>query len=200
MNSRHDKTAFSCIVLAGGSGTRMHGSDKGVMQVCGKSLTEILLQSLRGHVDDIVISANRTHDFYRQFGSRVVADGDRYHGQGPLAGLASCLPACHHNAVLVCCCDMPLIPAHIIEALQAGLHGHDAAVVSIDDRRQLLFSVTADCADDVNAALAQDQPGVMSWLQARDCKIIDCDVEPPWLLNVNTPAQLRQLEQHLATS
>ena len=200
MTSRTNSKATSGIILAGGTGSRMDNADKGVMQVGGKSLTEILLQSVGGHIDDVIISANRNHDFYLQHSPSVIADEQRFRDMGPLAGLASCLPACRHDSVLVCCCDMPLIPDHLVEALLAGLRDHDAAVISVAGRRQLLFSLTRDSAQDAAAALEQGQRSVMAWLQARDCKIIECEVEAPWLLNVNTPGDLQLLANHMAHS
>ncbi|CAN8139948.1 molybdenum cofactor guanylyltransferase [uncultured Thiomicrorhabdus sp.] len=84
------------VILAGGQGRRMGGQDKGWCQLAGKAFIEIVLEKLERQVSllnqpvQIVISANRNIEQYRQFGVPVISDlRDGF--QGPLAGVETAL-------------------------------------------------------------------------------------------------------------
>ncbi|MFW6380343.1 MAG: NTP transferase domain-containing protein, partial [Halorhodospira sp.] len=78
------------MVLAGGTGRRMGGCDKGLVPLDGRPLVAHVLERLAPQVAAVRINANRHLDHYAALG--VPVDGDHHPGQlGPLAGMASAL-------------------------------------------------------------------------------------------------------------
>jgi molybdopterin-guanine dinucleotide biosynthesis protein A len=65
---------ISCIILAGGQGSRAGGRDKGLIDYNGRPLIEHLIQSVKAQVDDIVISTNRNTESYNKYSDKVITD------------------------------------------------------------------------------------------------------------------------------
>jgi len=103
----------SAIVLAGGRSRRL-GIDKSTLTIDGVRLIERVVGALRPHVREVLIGAA---DPARPelAGARTVVD--RQPGLGPLMGLASCLAVSRSDRNLVAACDLPEIPAVLIERL-----------------------------------------------------------------------------------
>ena len=78
----------TALVLAGGRGQRMGGTDKGLIELSGKPMIEHILERLEPQCDHIIINANRNVDRYASYGHPVLRDslGDY---QGPLAGFST---------------------------------------------------------------------------------------------------------------
>ncbi len=120
----------SCIILAGGEGKRMDGSDKGLVLYKDKPLIESVIEKIKPQVDDIIISANRNTARYEKFGYPVITDSslignDKHQYNGPLAGIAAALSACANEWVFVIACDMPLVSDTIVTQLVASLKNND---------------------------------------------------------------------------
>ena len=191
---------LSCILLAGGRGVRLGTVDKGLLEVAGRPLVALCRDSLSPCIDELIISANHNLDAYRSYGDRVIADLPGYRDRGPLAGLASCLPACRHDRVLVTTVDCPLVPAALITALQLGLGEHEAAICSLDQRLQALFIIDRRVQAGITEALDAGQPQLMRWLQSLDHVLIPARASPPWLSNLNTAQELERFRALLATT
>lgn len=189
-----DPLQTSCIVLAGGTGERLGGADKGLVDAAGKPMIEWLLSCIEPIADDIVISANRNADRYSGYGL-VIEDELRYRDKGPLAGIASCLPHCRHRKVLVCCVDMPLIPTDLLNELINSLQDRLASICQLDGRSQLLMALHKETLSSLEHYLDGGQRAVMPWFETLDACAVNWQQQPPWLLNVNTQAEL----DHLST-
>lgn len=183
----------SAIILAGGRGRRMQHADKGLLELQNKKLIEHVIDNIQQDVDDIVISANRHHAQYKQYPAQVIADRAEHAWQGPLAGMASCLPHCQHDTVLVTSCDIPLLPAGLTDALMSALQQHDVSISEVDGRLQPVFIMRRHCLPSLNSALENRQRSLLKWITSQSMATVRFEVAPPLFSNINTPDELREL-------
>ena len=78
------------VILTGGKSSRMGYENKSFLKIKDKFFIEILIESLQGKSNDIIINANRDISKYKIFGYKVVSDKIGGY-KGPLAGLHSAL-------------------------------------------------------------------------------------------------------------
>lgn len=174
--SGHASNQFSAIILAGGEGRRAGGVDKGLLELEHKPLVQHVLDSISPHVDDIIISANRHLERYKEFSSHVIHDdSDSY--RGPLAGISACLPFCRHEHVLVCPCDMPYLTGEVIERMTRYpgnySQGMPVTIAQCHGRLQLVMLINKHCLNSINQALAQNELSVMRWVQQQAHDVVD---------------------------
>ncbi len=157
---------FSAIILAGGQGKRMGGRDKGLVKYNNKKFIDYILSTLTPLCNDIIISANRNIETYRQYSSKVI--GDTTEGfQGPLAGLAACLPSCDNEWVLVSPCDMPLLETSVFEKLGNEIAGHRLAAATTGQKLQPVFLLQRSLHASIQQALENGQLRLMQWLKSQ---------------------------------
>lgn len=181
----------SCIILAGGEGKRFNREDKGLVKLNNKPLIAHVISRITDQVDDIVISANRNIDIYKQHAAHVVTDQyDNF--QGPLAGIAAALPHCQHSWVLVVPCDIPLLPDNLVKLLKTD-NTNKLHVIKINGRLQLIFLLHSDLLPEINRYLHQGHHKVMDWVEMQHPVIVELDVNLDAFTNLNTPEQLEQL-------
>jgi molybdopterin-guanine dinucleotide biosynthesis protein A len=140
MSAQQENLKVSGVVLAGGLGRRMGGTDKGLQELQGRPLAAWVAERLAPQVDELFINANQNLDRYRAFGYRI--EPDRVSGfAGPLAGLHAALSAASHPLVATAPCDSPFLPADLVARLYAGLFaaGADLAVARSGDRLHPVF-------------------------------------------------------------
>ena len=131
MINTHDITG---LVLAGGLGTRMGNSDKGMLPLHGQPLARHVLQRLAPQVGQLAISANAHAEDYARFGLPVWPD--LLPGQlGPLAGLHSGMRHAGTPYLLTVPCDSPLLPPDLAVRLAACLseNGADLAIAVTEE-------------------------------------------------------------------
>ena len=180
--------AVSCIILAGGLGKRMDDADKGLQNYRGMALVTHVVNAVSPQVDDIVISANRNLDRYRQLGHLVVADEDQSFA-GPLAGIASAIPKCRHDWILIAPCDMPSLPEDLVATMVQHTDKSELVVISHEGRLQLLFLLHRNILPSLRSYLASNHHGVMRWVESSDYLSIPIDNEN-YFRNINTVDQL----------
>jgi molybdopterin-guanine dinucleotide biosynthesis protein A len=188
-STQADQDRTSCIILAGGKGQRMGGSDKGLQQYRHRRLIEHVIDKISPQVDDIIISANRNLAEYNSLGFSVVQDSsDNY--DGPLAGIQSAAPHCKNPWVLIIPCDMPTLPDDLVATLRQ--HTRDSSLVTVrcNDKLQLVFLMHNSLLPSISDFLASDQRTVMRWLDTVDTRVIDIDNEN-YFHNINTVEQLQ---------
>jgi molybdopterin-guanine dinucleotide biosynthesis protein A len=180
----------SAIILAGGGSRRM-GRDKALLQVGGKPLIALIVESLKGRFDDILISAGPGDD--RRFPGRTVVP-DAAPGQGPLMGIATALPRAKHDLAFVIACDIPHIDLGFTERLIELAEGYDLALpdrgdgLAVDGEQGLVAPV-AGPARDILAA------GGRSILELLDRVRVKLVAVPPDVRigNINTASDYRRL-------
>jgi len=111
------------IILAGGKSSRM-GTDKGLLELCGKPLITYAIQALAGLCETIIISSSS--DAYIPFGYKVIAD--EYPGIGPMGGIYSALKHSKTEKNLVLSCDLPFASTKLLSFILKNSAGYEVAV------------------------------------------------------------------------
>jgi len=175
---------FSCIILAGGEGRRMQGQDKGLVLYKNRPLIEHVIASVKQQCSDIVISANRNIDSYRQLADKVISDpSDSY--RGPLAGIAACMPHCIHENILVVACDMPDLPDTLVERLATGIDRYPVCIATVDDHHQLAMMIRKNLLASIQQCLDDDQLKLIAWARSVQYQAISFDDMPGAFVNLN---------------
>ena len=124
------------VVLAGGRGRRMGGTDKGLVELAGRPLIEHVLDGLRPQVGPILINANRNQAQYGRYGHAVASD-ELADYQGPLAGFAAAMAVADTSWILTVPCDGPKVPAELRSRLAQALLREDAELAVAHDGERL---------------------------------------------------------------
>jgi molybdopterin-guanine dinucleotide biosynthesis protein A len=150
------------IVLAGGMGRRMGGTDKGLVELGGKPMVAHVLARLAPQVGSVLINANQNRDRYAQFGCPVVADAVGGYA-GPLAGLHAGMTEATTRFVVTVPCDSPFLPTDLVARLATAI---------ARDNVQLAVAKTLDQPHPVFALVSRDVlPHLASYLHGGGRKI-----------------------------
>lgn len=178
------------LVLAGGLGRRMGGTDKGLELLRGKPMAAWVIERLQPQVGALLINANQNGDAYGRLGQVVP---DRIGGfVGPLAGLHAGLSACATDLVASVPCDVPWLPLDLVERLHEGLEraGAEAAVARADGRLQPVFALLRrSVAGRLGDFLAAGGRSVSAWMESCDAVPVDF-ADAHAFANLNTRAEL----------
>lgn len=131
---------FSGAVLTGGRSRRM-GTDKALLAgPGGRPLALIARDALVAAGATEVLAVGGDLPALAALGLAPVADA--HPGEGPLGGLVTALGAASCDRVVVLSCDLPLVDAHAVRAVVAGLDDEaaDAAVPLVGGRPQPLLA------------------------------------------------------------
>jgi len=158
-----DPASVTAAVLAGGAGSRLGGSDKGLQLLGNKPLVAHVVDALSAQAGRILICINRNDAAYAPYGVPVhdATSGFR----GPLAGIAAALQASASAWLLTVPVDCPRPPSDLAGRLHAALHGRPEGVAVVHDgaRREPLFALyRREHAPAAAAALRHDLP-VWRW-------------------------------------
>lgn len=178
------------VVLAGGKASRMGGQDKGLMLLNGKPLWQHVVDCLLPQVNEVVISANRNLDIYRQSGFPVIAD--TLSGfPGPLAGLLSVMQQTSGEWFLFCPCDTPFIPDNLVERLVEQRQNAPVVWVHDGDRDHPAVALAhRSLAPKIVDYLASGERRVMVFMRQVGGHSIDFSDTKEAFRNINTPEDL----------
>lgn len=196
---RKDITA---VILAGGKARRMHGEDKGLLELLGRPLLDYSIAGLRPQVERILVNANRNLARYREFGYPVIEDsmGDYC---GPLAGMASAMQAAGTPLLLTVPCDSPFVPAQLAETLYNAMMEADADIsVAHDGNRlqQMYALLRCTLLPDLQRYLGNGGRKVDAWYAQQRMALADFSAVPDAFLNLNTPGDMQAIEARLAAT
>lgn len=189
------------IVLCGGAGRRAGGRDKPLIELDGKPLIAHLQRRL-DRIGPLLVSANRNLDRYARYG-QVVPDRLEGH-QGPLAGIAACLPHAPGDAAFICPGDCPLVGAtlarRLLDALAAAPLDTGAVCAHDGVRRQPLhLAVRKNQTASLEAYLAEGGRSVLGWLDEVRALEVPCADLASAFLDVDDEPDLDRLLHHLRT-
>jgi len=132
------------LILAGGQGSRMGGTDKALQVLHGKSLLAHVAERLSPQVDELLVSAARA-DAYPEFTTALKARiiTDELAGAGPLAGVHAGLNAARHDLLVTVPCDAPFLPTDLVSHLATTLNieAADLVVARTRDGRHPVFAL-----------------------------------------------------------
>jgi len=188
------------LILAGGRGSRMGGTDKGLQPLRGEPMVVHTLTRLSPQTGAQLINANRNLAAYEAFGVPVVADSVPDFA-GPLAGMLAGLKQCATPWMVTAPCDSPFLPTDLVARLAAAIKAEGAELaipVTTDEtgRRQpqpvfCLLPVTL--AESLTAYLAGGGRKIETWCAShRLAEVLFEDAAA--FANINTLDELRQHE------
>lgn len=184
------------IVLAGGLGRRMGGTDKGLQLLAGRPMAAWVLDRLAPQVDEVLINANQNLDRYRSLGSRVLTDAIEGFA-GPLAGLERGLDEARHDLVVTVPCDSPFLPLDLVARLHANLHaaGADLAVARTGEQSHPVFCLCKRALHaHLKAFLAAGGRKIDAWYASLAVIEVRFDDQAEAFSNINTVEELRAHE------
>lgn len=181
-------TKPDCIILAGGEGKRMRGMDKGLAQYKNTPLIKLVIKKIEPQVSNIIISANRNIEQYKNFGYPVVTDLDSASNQknnndvyqGPLAGIAASLPLCTNEWVFIIACDMPLISDTIVSQLENNLKANNDKTIVIAEankKLQLAMLLNKNLLTSIQLSLENNQLKLMQWVSSNQISVVEFSAE-----------------------
>ncbi len=188
---------ITVVILAGGSGRRMGGRDKGLLPLRGRALIEHVLERLLSQCDTILININRHQEDYARFGYPLIED-TLPGGLGPLAGLLSALEYSQSDYVLSVPCDTPQLPQDLVTRMLESLKINKADVCTVDDGDRLhpvILLVRRSVAENLRSYLESGHRKVHDWYYSNRHCSVDFSDQPQAFMNINTPEQLSQQEQ-----
>ncbi len=187
------KRRATAVIMAGGKSRRM-GRDKSLLDVGGKPLIAHIVDHLRPHFAEVVVSANEPAK-YAFLDLPIVPD--REPEQGPLMGIVSTLDAAHHEQVFVLATDIPEPDLSLMESLLRHQRGHDAAVPRYaNGYLEPLFAVYGKSfVATADAALARGQRAVRATFNHCDVLYLDLAADNE-LVNLNTPEDLLRFRKN----
>lgn len=177
------------LVLAGGRGSRMGGSDKGFVEDRGQLLIERAIGAF-AELKRIIISANRNLERYETYGHQVVSD-ERADFAGPLSGIESAMRCCETPWLYVIPVDLAGIPNDWLYHLLAHAERHETPWVGTRDAdRDHPFPSLWSCTllPGISAYLDSGERRVMRFIKSYREHL--CDVGDT-LRNINTATDLR---------
>jgi molybdopterin-guanine dinucleotide biosynthesis protein A len=179
----------SCIILAGGRGKRAGGLDKGLLPYEKKTgenkpLVEHVIDAVKNQVDEIIISANRNIESYKQYSANVIGDATEDY-LGPLAGIAAGLKHCKYERVLVVACDMPNLPGNLVTRLLSHTQHHCISIATVDGHHQLALIIKGSMADSLQQRLNNKQLKLIQWVESLPYNTVSFDDIPGAFVNLN---------------
>ena len=196
-----DTSDITGLVLAGGRGSRMGGSDKGLQTHRGMPLAMHALLRLAPQVGETMINANRNLGAYESMGAPVWPDALPDY-PGPLAGFLTGLEHCTTPYLATVPCDSPLFPDDLVARLAAGLTVDDAEVAiaaTIEDcelRLQPVFCLMrASVLESLVRFTASGRRKIDVWTATLRNVAVTFDNAQAFV-NANTAAELQALQRH----
>lgn len=182
------RNAITGIVLAGGQGRRMGGSDKGLIDLAGTTLVGRVVERIAPQVTQVIINANRHRERYEAFGHPVTAD--LFTGSaGPLAGFHAGLRAASTPLVLMVPCDTPALPDTLVDRLYSSLQNDIDIVFARDAQRAhpTVVLMKRHLTDDLERFLNEGGRKINHWYARHSHKACHFD-EADAFININTPS------------
>ena len=197
--------AITCVILAGGRGTRMGGVDKGLQNFNGIPLTLHTLMRIGPQVGHVIVNANRNLAAYESFGIDVWPDSSNM-GEfaGPLAGFMTALEHCETPYLLSVPCDTPLFPNDLVARLADAMaqNNADFAVAAAEEdgqiRQQPVFCLmSTNMLESLVAFTKSGGRKIDTWTALHNTVVVPFNSphdDPKAFANANTLAELHQLQ------
>jgi molybdopterin-guanine dinucleotide biosynthesis protein A len=187
----------TAIVLCGGTGTRLGGTDKPLALVDGHPLVAYVLRALEPQVGGFVLACGRDPERYEALGLPTAVDFRP--GDGPLGGIVSALAHVSTEWILTHPADVPFADAALVSRLAPVAEAAGVAVPRGGGRRQnLVLLLSRQRADELARYYRDGGRAVRHWLDDAGVEGVDMSDVAESFFNVNTVADLRLAEERLA--
>ena len=188
---------ITAVILAGGQGRRMGGTDKGLIELDGRLLIEILVESLQKQTPNIVINANRNQSSYEAYGYPVISD-ELEDFQGPLAGFASAIPVVETDYILTLPCDGPFLADDFVERFTNAQNtsGAPICVAHDSERLQPVYAlIDTSLQNSLLGFLESGERKIDRWYAQHDFAQVDFSDQRRMFENINTPEDRQRMTQ-----
>lgn len=195
-----EKARITAIILAGGRGRRMGGSDKGLVELAGQPLVLQVARRIAPQVGELLVSVNRNHAEYRRLGLHVISDEMRDY-QGPLAGFASAMQAAASEWLVFLPCDAPWPASEMAERLYraATEEQTDIAVAHDGARMQPVHAlIRRALRPDLEQFLQTGERKIDRWYARHRIVLVDFGDRQSSFENMNTPAEKVAMEARMS--
>jgi molybdopterin-guanine dinucleotide biosynthesis protein A len=183
-------------ILAGGRGSRLGGA-KAEAVVRGRTLLDWSLQALRAAVEDVVVIAKPATPLPPCDAPVHRDEPEDFH---PRHGIVSALRRAGDRTVVVVPCDMPMVPAALLEVLlDVVADGAPAAMPRTEGRVHPLCAAYAPAALADLEAADHDEP-LTRTLERLGAVVLGADAAADRMLNINTRSDLVVAEVIMARS
>lgn len=190
---------ITAVILAGGLGRRMDGSDKGLVPLAGRPLVSHVIDHLVDQpLEQIVICANRNLDRYSALGLPVISD-ILPDFAGPLAGLHAAMHRFPEHRILQIPCDLPQLPNDLVMRLSAAIAAPSTmAAVACDENDHHTAIIMAEAAllPSLDTFLSQGHRKLIQWLEQENAARVRFTGQQ-WFHNINTYKRLAEIERQL---
>jgi molybdenum cofactor guanylyltransferase len=190
------QTKVTGVILAGGLSRRMNNQDKGLIRFKGQPMVSYAIAAMSPVAGQTIINANRNIPEYQVFGLPVVSDQtDSF--DGPLAGVLTAMIFAETGVLLVMPCDSPLVKVNHLQKLLATRAENDADIaVAFDGERlhPVFLAIKATLKPSLQEYLLSGQRKMDTWLEHQKMVKADFSTEPEIFTNINSMAELSDLE------
>jgi len=192
------------LVLAGGMGRRMRGTDKGLVRLAGREMVSYVIDALQSSVAEVIVNANRNEMAYTKYSVRVIADSIKGY-QGPLAGIEAGMSAARTPWIFTCPCDSPMHSRDLLPFMWSSIQtelvrdaGITIGLASDGERTQPVFSLLhTSLLPSLRSYLESGERKIDRWFAKHNMTTIDCSEYADSFVNVNTEQEKSQLEDRL---
>lgn len=185
-------TPISWVILAGGQATRMGGKDKGLVELNGTPLIELVQNKLAAQTQSIVINANRNSEYYQKYAPVIC---DQFTGYpGPLGGIHAGLLHASTDWVGFVPCDSPLISDDLVVRFEQAIKPElDILVAHDGDHLQPVFTLFHKrVLDKLEAFLQRGDRKIILLYDECHTQYVDFSHDKSCFINLNTPQELEQ--------
>lgn len=180
------KQNITGVILAGGKNSRM-GSDKGLLQVGGKSIIERQIEVLQPLVKEIIIIHNG--DNYTELGHQIYKD--IMPDCGPMGGIYTALMVSQTAKIFVLSCDMPFISSELVKMIIEKTENCEIAIPRNGEKLEPLCAVyDQSCIETFRELLDQKALKMMDALKlfrVKELTITQEILAKQPFTNINTP-------------
>ncbi len=188
---------IAAVILAGGMGRRMGGTDKGLKNFRQAPLTLHALMRISGQVGSVTLNANRNIGAYEGFGVPVICDKEPDFA-GPLAGMQAALGETTAPFLVTVPCDVPLFPYNLVEKLAKPFEdnvGLMLTVASTKGRAHPVFCMMrTEVLPSMEEFMRKGGRKIDAWYANLPHQKVEFDDEKAFH-NVNTIEELLELEK-----
>ncbi len=193
------------LILAGGLGRRMGGTDKALMSLAGRPLLAHVMAAMAPQVDHMLLSANGPPDRFAAFGLPVLPDPMPDH-PGPLAGLLAGLEAIARAPegpewLVSVPADSPFLPHDLVTRLRARQRSTGAVAVCAESggrTHPVIGLWHRNLGSALRAYLVAGERRVGRFMAeiGAETEVWDAEPRDPFT-NINTPEELAEAARRL---
>jgi len=132
MTSYLEGTKLNILIMAGGKGSRLGYSEKGLLRVCGKTIIERIIKTVSHFSNKIFVCVSknvpRLRSYLETLNSIEIIEGS---GEDYVFDLAKALELIDDYPILVSPSDMPFLSYRVIKLLVNELKKGPAAIINL---------------------------------------------------------------------